>query len=272
MFDPFADTDACSVLLVVALLLFLGHRVVQQSELRAVGLRIGFCASLLNLLGLAVQSVPANLEQWLPYLVKALVTGGVTTGVAWILLPAWSFIHACTLGKWYRDTRGFFGRRQMLYNERLRLRREQEAWRQQAPQRELERQQALAQAHAAGEARRRREQARFDITTLYDLHSQEIHARFPRERLEKLIDHYLSDDRPDDEIDHYAQHLKQLLGQHFNLAAPPPRFATLPEIATHYTVHRSEIDALPYDDDVKDTLRIVIAKQEEDAIRELLRK
>lgn len=171
------------------------------------------------------------------------------------------------LNRWRRQATAELSRQQQ---EHRRVQ-EQEDWNRSAPdreraQRETEDRRTREQQQATSD-RHRRENARLRCLMLYDRHATELATRFSRERLETYFATYLTDQHLPEAVEERGKLLERLIedaaGGNVSKNAPQ----TLDEIAGYFRKRRDEIQALPFDVDVKDTFLSLLNTQEEDAIR-----
>jgi hypothetical protein len=147
-------------------------------------------------------------------------------------------------------------------------------WERTAPERERRRLEAearsLIEQNEAERAKRRREEARLRSELVYQQYARQLGATFPRKRFDQFIERYLSDNSSPEEVEQRERMLKQMMLDSLGTSTPT-KFATMSELAAYYKARREEIDRLPNDEDVKDTYRIQLNKQEDEALRRMLK-
>lgn len=209
--------------------------------------------------------------------VRAVVVAFLIASGTAIVLPliAWLWQQSITkprlrMETWRRQAAEESSRRQQ---ERQRLQEQQDQNRS-APdrehaQREAEERRRTEQRNSESN-RQRRENARLRCLMLYDRHATELESRFSRERLESYFATYLTDQHPPEAVEERAKLLEQLIEESAAGTSKKHAFQTLDDIAAYFRARAAEIQSLPYDDDVRDTLLTLLNKQEEDTIRRFL--
>ncbi len=147
-------------------------------------------------------------------------------------------------------------------------------WERTAPERERRRLEAearsLIEQGEAERAKRRREEARLRSELVYQQYARQLGASFPRKRFDQFIERYLSDNSSPDEVEQRERMLKQMMLDSLGTSTPT-KFSSMSELSAYYQARRDEIDRLPHDEEVKDTYRIQLNKQEDEALRRMLK-
>lgn len=122
---------------------------------------------------------------------------------------------------------------------------------------------------AAKAAARRREDARLRCELFYQQYARQLGTTFPRKRFDQFVERYLSDSSSPEEVEQREQMLKQMMLDSLGTSTPV-KFTSMAELGA-YQARREEIDRLPHDEEVKDTYRIQLNKQEDEALRRMLK-
>lgn len=117
---------------------------------------------------------------------------------------------------------------------------------------------------------RRREEARLRSELLYDRHARQLAASFPRERFEQFVERYMSEATAPELVDQREQWLKEMMMDSLGTVTIP-KFASLSDLATFFSDRRRDIDKLPHAEDLKDIYHKQLNKQEDEALRRLLK-
>jgi hypothetical protein len=143
-----------------------------------------------------------------------------------------------------------------------------EARRRQLEQQRQQQEAALAVQKAAD--RQRREDARLRCELFYERYARQLAGAFDRERFEAFVERYMGENVAPDLIEHREQLLKDMIIDSLG-KSPTPKFASMTELAAFFAARRQEIEELPHDEDAKDAYRIQLNKQEDEALRKLLK-
>lgn len=249
------SADLCSGLLLAALLLFVGDKIVTD-ELRKPGVLLATVLFLLSVLVRVARDGPHSGSAWLDLMVGALLTGGAALGFFWITLPTFSFLSDATVGALWR--RGQDWRRQAEERRRRREREHEERQRrreyeQRAPERERERQDADARTCREADARRRRENFRVQCELFYNLHEAEIGGRFKREMFTDYLQRYMGEERTPEDVEQRAEKLMELMKDALEKASPARKLNSVENILAWYDGEMARLTPLP-DGDQKDIL------------------
>jgi len=105
---------------------------------------------------------------------------------------------------------------------------------------------------------------------LYRSHALQLRETLPEEQFQKLLDAYLPESADPAVVDRRAAMIRQTIQECVAASGKRPKFATLEEIAATFDARRKEVAALPYDEEVKESLVAALHQQEEATIREFL--
>ncbi len=237
---------------------------------------------------LVIRTEPASAADLLWILLRSVLASRICLGAWAIVLFLGSELWSATIGRVFeaiRDAKlkstlrrlqeGNARMSQILAEQERRQQRETALeWQRTAPERERQRLEAEARTRsergAAEQAERRREEARLRSELLYQQHARQLGASFPRKRLDQFIERYLGDDATPDEVEQRERMLKQMMLDSLGTSTPV-KFTAMSELAAYYQARREEIDRLPHDEEVKDTYRIQLNKQEDEALRRMLK-
>ena len=139
--------------------------------------------------------------------------------------------------------------------------------RQQAAERLRENAVVQAQREAA---RLQREEAILRSELFYERHSRQLAGSFDRGRFEQFVERYMSDGTAPELVEQREQLLKEMIVDSLG-KSPALKFASMTELAAFFAARRQEIEELPHDEDAKDAYRIQLNKQEDEALRKLLK-
>lgn len=281
--------DVCSLLFLIAVFSYVGHFVVAtEPELRLWGLRMAAAAFVMYVVYGAIQLGTPDANALTGVVLRALAVGGLMLGVSWILLPALAFLkRQCTRAtksaKWKAEQRRRKRNEKRRQREAERQRkRAQKEWERSAPERERaarqaeerrrrDREQQQAREQAAQRAKRHRDDAKFACQLLYDRLTPEQRQQFRREDFDAYFESFLTNSHTPDEIQERSNQLQAMIRDCFDpLGDKSKRFSDIKEIADTFQHRREEIESLGYDPRMKEALLMLIAKEEQTAIRELL--
>lgn len=276
------DGDLCSSLFLLLILYWIGGHVVNSYPgLARWGWRVALGVFLNYVAFRVITLAPTTPEELLWIVLRGLMAAAFVSALTWILLPVcmaiWTatgrrFIAAArvaseTARKHQHETHLAEQRRQEQLTRTLEFERL-------APERQLQQKEAEARARverdAAETASRRREEAQLRSELLYERHARQLTSSFPRERFEQFMDRYLSADTPPELVERREQLLKEMILDSLGTTTAP-KFASMTELAAFYADQRKEIEKLPHDEDAKDAYRIQLNKQEDEALRKLLK-
>ena len=280
--DIIESDDACSVLFLVMCLGFVGVRVQSlRPDLACWGRRIGMLTLLAYVIFRCITNSPTAPEELLWIFLRGLLAAAFLTSITWILLPAivgaWSITGARLLkvsSTTLQATKQRQHEQQVAEQHRHEHLARTREFERSAPERDRLQSEAEARAKverdAAETARRRREEARLRSELSYERHARQLSASFPRERFEQFMDRYLSAETPPELVEQREQLLKEMIVDSLG-TNPAPKFASMTDLAAFFAARRREIDELPHDEDAKDAYRIQLNKQEDEALRKLLK-
>lgn len=255
--DVIENGDLCSGLCLMAILFFIGAKMVERSPaLYAAGFQAAFLAFLAYVI-VSCSELPAfAFEDILRAVLHGLFAGALTLGATWILLATIAFFHRLCVAPVIRSYRSCLHRHRVAVQER-RDRREHDRARRQweteqaqsAPERERQRVEAerfaAAQAAAKASAQRRRENAREACERFYFLHAPELKDRFSREVLDEYLQKYMGDNREPEYVEERSHHLLAMLRGHLEKIEPPPKIKSPRELNAWYENQKAEYMLMP---------------------------
>ena len=276
------DGDLCSSLCLLLVLGWIGGQVVRsRPELTRWGWR-GALGVFLAYVGFRIVTfTPTNAEDMLSILLRGVLAAAFATALIWILLPVCVSIWTLTVARLMDSARISSHAAKKQENERqLAEQRRQEQltrdleFERSAPERERLRREAEARVRVERDealtASRRREEARLRSELLYERHARQLAASFPRERFEQFMERYMGEATPPDLVEQRELLLKETILDSLGTATIP-KFASMTDLAAFFAARRLEIDELPHDEEAKDAYRIQLNKQEDEALRKLLK-
>lgn len=269
-----------STFVLLAVLYFLGARLVQsEAKLERFGKRIALTAFFLFVAILTAELKPSTADEWVMILLRSLLLAGIVLGAAWTISPVLAFAYTYTFGAVFQ-TMGDWSRTARRRAEQRKAEREQRktnaAWEKGRPRREREARDAVlraeSEARLKGTAQKRCEDARLRSELLYERHSQQLTAHFPRERFEQFLQRYMHDNLAPDEVEQREQWLKEAIRESIGAEnSQTPKFRSVVDIAAYFESRRQELEQLPHGEDVVDHYRVQINKQEDDVLRKFLK-
>jgi hypothetical protein len=250
--DLLENGDPCSAVLLIALLAFLGAKVVaSHPSLRSWGFRTAVCVFIAFCVWRYLDSPSSDPNDLLTIALRGLLAAGLALGVTWILLPVLAFFFSATIASpwakcrlWLHAARLRSADREARYTDEAHRRREREEYERRAPEPERARLETEARSNVLADAQRRREEARAACELLYTLHAPEIGARFSRQLFDDFIARHLGDSFPPEDVERRAQHLQEVLRQHLE-KVEPTRKQTVEGLARWYHQLKQEIEAQP---------------------------
>lgn len=224
---------------------------------------------------------PTAPDELLWILLRGMLAAAFAASLTWILLPVgmtmWSFTgrRLISLSRAASKTE-----RQRLHDQQVaeqrrreQLARELELMRA-APERERHQREAEALAGVERErvesANRRREEAQLRCELIYERHARQLTGSFPRDRFEQFVERFMGEPVPPELVEQREQLLKEMIVDSLG-TNPAPKFSSMTELAAFFAARRKEIEELPHDEDAKDAYRIQLNKQEDEALRKLLK-
>lgn len=274
--------DACSLLFLVLCLAFVGVRVIEsRSDLACWGRRIGMLTLLAYVIFRCITNSPTAPEELLWIIFRGLLAAAFLTTITWILLPvivaAWSvtgarFVTASRTAMQVSKKRQH--ERQVAEQHRQEQLARTREFERSAPERNRLQREAEARArverNAAETTARRREEARLRSELFYERYARQLTASFPRERFEQFMERYLNDETAPDLVEQREQLLKEMILDSLGTTTAP-KFDSIADLAAFFAGIRREIGRLPHSDDVKDVYLVQVNKQEDEALRKILK-
>jgi hypothetical protein len=130
----------------------------------------------------------------------------------------------------------------------------------------------LRQQRRAAEDGRRRVEARARSELLYNRHAPEIARRFPRKNMERFMQTYMSDADPAESVEQRGKELQNIIEQHRNCVKPDKPPQTIQDLAEWYLREKSQIDALPLDEELKQEHAAALDMRYAELTQELLQR
>ena len=276
------DGDAASSLFLLVCLSCIGRRVLEsRPNLAGWCRRIGFGSLLAYVAYRSVTERPTNPDQLLWILLRGLLAAAFVTTVTWIVLPVCVSVWSVTVGRFMKAAGVAHQATQARQQERrVAAQRHRERMvnsrnvERHTPERDRQQQEAEARARvdrdAAESANRKREEARLRSELLYERHARQLASSFPRERFEQFVERYMSDTTAAELVVQREQLLREMIVDSLGTATAP-KFPSMTELAAYFAARRQEIDSLPHAEEVKDTYRVQLNKQEDEALRRFLK-
>jgi hypothetical protein len=283
------DSDICPLVMLIALLIWLGSFAVHNSpKMQWFGVRVAFGCAFLTAVADLLKSGPTSAGEVLRIVIRGLAAGGLVLGASWISLPVLTFAYRFLQASFdfalspFRRARSAWKARRLAIETRRQQRLAHENWERCRPERERQAREQVARAGREAEVKRvaesqaaadrkRRENAQLSCLWAFDRYSTGRGERIPRGRVQAYFDQYMSNAHSAEEVEERASQLKEILEEAGGTPGKKSAFSSLDDLAVHFQKKRLEIDALPYDEDTKETLLTSINAQEEVAIREVLR-
>lgn len=284
LFLTIVEGDSVAALFLLLFLYFLATKVIERARhLAPWGGRCGLAAWFLYLIVRGFPQSPQNAEEMLGYVLRAFLAAGFVCVITWLLVPVIVFLWTRSFGRAIRFCRSRWAARRRhhieLLSQRLSLdaqRRAEEQRRLEAPALERQRHEAAQQAAIVAEqravAQKRREDGRLRCELLYERHAQQLLTYFPRKRFAQLLDRYLHDRVPADEIEQREQWVKEAIRESIGAeTSKTPKFQSVAEIAAYFEARRKELEQLPHSEEVIEHYIVQINKNEDDALRKFLK-
>ena len=271
-FDPLANSDVCSLTLLLGVLGLVGHYVVGSNvRLRSLGWQLGFGVAVVAVVGAFWARIPKGAEEWLGVVIRALLLGAFAVTIAWITAPPVFLVYGQGVERPLHWLQQLIGDRKRRRNARKgaqeeaeRRRRAAEEWDRQAPQREAARREHEAaeaarqlereeQARKEAECQRRRDESRARCEIVFALVGPDVSDRFTKAEFQLFMQRYLGDDRSPEYVEERGQQLMELIYKHLELVDPRRRFASLAELTNWYQRQKEQLE-LVSDERLKRTL------------------
>lgn len=265
-------------------LLFCGSKFVEQDmEAKLAGRRVALGTLFVTIAALWCEWWPADAEEILAVLIRAAILSGLVLGASWSVLPVlrglgFTFVQRPWRSIWRRvdDWKNRRLQAEQRAADDRRWRHEQAERERTAPERERARIESEArarrQAEAQAAAAKRREDARMRCELTYHQYARQLGTSFSRKRFDQFLERYMNDQLPPDFVEQREQLLKEMLIESLGTAHKSvPKFTTMTELAAYFDARRHEVEQLPHDEDVKDSYRTQLNKQEDEALRRFLK-
>lgn len=244
--------------------------------------RLGFVAFLgFAGLSLASEQMPSEIEL-IVITIRGLLAGWFVTSILLIGLPA-----ALWLGGQIRSQHtAFRAARDAHRRKREEQRRShqeaadqkvrQREWERYAPERERAQREAREQTELERrqqqQAQKRREDVRSHLELLYSLYAPKIQSRFTKQMFGDFLTKYLGDNRTPEDVDERGRQLQTMMEQHQQAVDPPPKKATLQDLAAWFVAEQQRLESLPLDDLLKDEFRAILHERYAELTQRFLQK
>lgn len=275
-------SDISSLLLLLVCLALVGSRVIQsRPDLVGWARRIAMTTLLAYTAFRCVTLSPTTPDDLLWILLRGLLSAALAMTVSWTLLPVGMTIWAETFGRLSHAVSVSASNAESRRREREHAAQRQKADLVVSPliaplTEEQLREQRDAEARnridreAAETASRRREESRLRSELLYERHSRQLTASFPRERFQQFVEKYMGPETAPELVEQREQLLKEMIVDSLGTNTTP-KFSTMTELAAFFESRRREIDNLPHDDQIKDTYQTQLNRQEDEALKRFLK-
>lgn len=251
--------DYCSILLFVAILLWVGNKIVEQHP------SIRQCGGYLAGVGFLAYGAyawlrwpPRQANDLLAVGIGSLFAAAIVLALAWMGLPVLLLVWTTTvaalgnrIGGWFTALRTKKAARRTRLLEEQQRRREEEEYRRTAPERERARKEAEKTLQVQTQSQKRRDDARAACELFYHRHAHALGDRFPKEAFEDYVKKYLADGHPPEYVEERSRQLQEILRQHVEQVEPPKTPFTIESLADWYQTTKRLIEALPVDERYK---------------------
>ena len=118
----------------------------------------------------------------------------------------------------------------------------------------------------------RRDQARLRSELLYEKHARQLASAFPRDRFDQFLQRYLNDQTAPELVEQREGLLKEMIIDSLGTSSSAfPKFASIAELAAFFVARREEIEKLPHSAEVRESYLMQLNRQEDEALRRLLK-
>lgn len=152
----------------------------------------------------------------------------------------------------------------------------QQEWERGAPERERVQREALERAELERQQQRRSQKRREDVRShlelLYSLYAPKIHNRFTKQMFGDFLTRYLGDNRTPEDVEERGKQLQTMMEQHHQAVDPPPKKATLQDLAAWFVAEQQRLESLPLDDLLKDEFRAILHERYAELTQRFLQK
>jgi hypothetical protein len=272
-----AEGNVLNLLILILVCGGIGRSAVGHSEsLRVWGWRCALVAFLLRVLSDLSLQGGTDPDLLVSTVLRGVVAGAVILGPAWIVLSLGQFLFGNARSLVDRRNRRRRWEQEQLRNEQERLRLGEERMRQNrlraAAEEERRRQRQELESREVVE-QRRRDDVRLECYLLYDRHVNQLQEYFPREMLQEYFDTYMQTSHSATVVETRARLLMEMLRDQINSKTDRmAAFTSLADVAAYFQEQSREIDALPYDEETRESLRFAVNKREDAAIAAFLNR
>ncbi len=281
LYEVFLEPQLDLLIILLAMILFmLGSAAIGgRQDLMLLSRKLGWVHGGATLGLLVYREQPAETDELLRILLRSLLAAWLGLGSWRIVLPVLAGLYDRTIGISARKLNQTVRRSltklkpkpQIIATVPQPVQPETDTERQAREQRKRESElQARILREAEADARRRREESRLRCDLLYERHARQLSGSFRRERFEQFIDRYMNDQTDPDLVEQREKLLKEMIVDSLG-SANTAKFASITELATYFDARRQEIDNLPHPAEVKEAYQIQLNKQEDEALRRLIK-
>jgi len=274
MSDPFQlvrDGDLCSLTFLALLLLAIGLSFLDRSpELRLWAVRVAAAA----FLGFSVYGgwfyEPYDASEWILVLLRALVAGALTLGLASIILPALAFLKGSLIDAPTRklhDARHSAKRRR---DEAAQQRQWQHEKQVRADHELAVRSVQLRQQEAEGEAARRRTDARAEIQLRFSLLVPKLGDRFTQEMLADYVTTCMGDDHSPEDVQRRGRDLIATLETHLQEEKAAETLVDLEQLDSWFQTQKQRIERSSAEERLKRQLLALLNVQYAELAQKLI--
>lgn len=235
-------------IVLIVLLCWIGTLVVgSRSVLHAWGQRLAVAVFVCYSACGVIRFTPTTAYELIAITMRGLMAGGITMGLAWILLPACAA--ACDI----IVARVRTIRASIRADVEARTAQEEEVLRLRSALHAKNREVAAAETRRlhSESADRRRTAARANAALSYSLFAPTIGSRFSKDDFQAYVRDFMSDGHSPDDVERRERELIATLRQHESASDPPEQKRTLEDLAQWFLEQRKRIEALPLDDKLK---------------------
>lgn len=253
LLDILNNGDFCPIFATLLILLWIGRTVADQNQQRWGGFLA--IVAFLAYTGYALHTFPLfGAEGMLDLTLRSVAAGGLALGISWIVLPLVSMLVRGLILFPLAKIKNYgqsVGERIKTRNERRQqeelLRQTQAEYERSTPERERARMEAEARTRAGALAQKRREDARTACELLFHRHSHVLAGRFHKETFADLVQKYMGDNRPPEEVEERGKQLQDIMLQHVHQIEPPDKPYAIESLTEWYKKTKELIEGLPVD-------------------------
>lgn len=244
--------DVCSLLCLIAILAFVGHKMLwHHQQLYLWGWRFATAAFLGYCIYAGFALRPSDAAAWLRVVLRALLAAGLTLAISWILSSVIQFAFTCIFAVPLARVRALANAsRQRQREQQQQQFREEEERRRSTRERERnsnERQQAATGA----DTQRRRTDARASVELEYTRLAAQLGAAFTREMLTAYFNTYMSDQHSPEHVERRGRELIATLQRYLQEAKPPEGKMSFEQLDSWFQAEKQRIESSSADQRLK---------------------